>query len=252
MANKKNMIKVSEIDRLIAEEITRLKKIEQIKARLAVVNEELQRLGEDDIDEVKVGGTRNGEEWYEKGVPVRQFEKNGSHLKEEDPNGDTLASPPAEIELSPDEMKTAYGEGDDDTLEVGDDAGMGEEMPETFEEKLAAIGRELDAKLGGAGGMDMGADDDISVDMDAESPAAEPETSDAPETEEPKDDEEDEIEIDEIETPIAEEEVAPEECMDEEKAPINEGVDRLGKKGNPILAKELRRAAYLAGLSDDE
>lgn len=246
MSNKKNMIKVSEIDRLIAEEITRLKKVEQIKARLAVVNEELKRLGEEEgIEEVSVGGTRNGDEWYEKGVPVPKFEKKGTHLKEEDPTfGD-------EAPAGDDVMG-------DDTLEVGDDVmgaeGEGEVL-ETFEEKLAAIGRELDAKFGGGTGMgaEMG-DDEVAVDLDgaSEEPAAEPEAPEADAAPEA----EDEIEIDETEAPaIAETEepaVTPEECMEEEKAPINESRDNLGKKTNPILAKELKRAAYLAGLSDED
>lgn len=238
MSNKKNMIKVSEIDRLIAEEITRLKKVEQIKSRLAVVNEELKRLGEEEgIEEVSVGGTRNGEEWYQKGVPVPKFEKKGTHLKEEDPTFGDESTAGSEDVMG------------DDTLEIGDETGS-EEVLETFEEKLAAIGRELDMKFGGGAGMgaEIG-DEEIGVDLDdaGEEPAPEPETMESPEADaapEAEEAGEDEIEIDEVEVPEA--------FAKEEKPAMNESRDNLGKKNNPILARELKRATYLAGLSDEE
>lgn len=247
MTNKKNIIKISEIDRMIMEEITRLKKIDEITSRLAVVSEELNRLKEEEgIEEVSVGGTRNGDEWYEKGVPVAKFEKKGSHLKEEEPID-------AAEELPSDDIGADMG---DETIEVGDDMGVG--APETFEEKLAAVGRELDMKLAGAGAMGDTSDD--MLDTPAEEVPADDASAEEPEAEETSDDDKedlDEIEIDEVDATVAEMEET-EECdttmeeSKEEAAPINESVDRLGRKSNPILEKELKRAQYLAGLSDEE
>lgn len=265
MANK-NTIKISDLDRMIMEEMTKIKKANEIRAKLAVVKEELKRLKEDDsIDEVEVGGTRNGSEYYEKGTPVPKFKKIGTHLKEEEPM-------------------------------MGDDT-----VPETFEEKLAAIGRELDMKLatmdteddmaaiGGAdtaddaiasGSIDAGEDIDAAAEDDIEI-AASDDTSDDEEKEDSGEngDDNDEIEIDEaaievekagdpfIEKPkegmnkmdkvgtktVSEEEVkeeAEEECetMEEEKKAVNESRDVLGKKSNPLLAKELDRMRKLANL----
>lgn len=226
MSKKNNKISVAEIDKMITEEIAKIRKIEQIKSRLAMVNEELSQMSEDTVDEVSVGGTRNGKEWYEKGTPVAKFEKKGSHLKEEEPMmGDDL--------------------GMDDSIDMG-----GEVAPETFEEKMAAIGRELDMKLDGMGGEDVDTDvDDIEIaddttdgpemDMDAEdSPEEGAEDAEEDETA-PEEEEDAEIEIDEV--------ADAEEC--EEGAPMmNESVDRLGKKKNTLLSKELQRMARLSGL----
>ncbi len=235
---------------MIMEEITRLKKIDEITSRLAVVTEELNRLKEEEgIEEVSVGGTRNGDEWYEKGVPVAKFEKKGSHLKEEDPID-------AAEELPSDDIGADMG-GDamgDETIEVGDDIEVG--APETFEEKLAAVGRELDMKLAGAGAVDDTSDDMLDTPSD-EVPAEEPEMElgDADDAGEEEEKDSEEIEIDEVDASMETDET--EECdttleeSKEEVAPINESVDRLGRKANPILEKELKRAQYLAGLSDE-
>lgn len=252
---------------MIMEEMNKIKKANEIRARLAVVKEELNRLKEESVDEVEVGGTRKGSEYYEKGAPVAKFEKIGTHLKEDEPM-------------------------------IGDD-----QVPETFEEKLAAIGRELDMKLASMDGDDMGGEDvaadvDADVDADAGIEAADDMEADADSVEAPAaaDDEalkgdgeeegEDEIEIDEasievekagdpfLEKPkdgmnkmdgvgtktVSEEaevkeetevkEEAEEECetMEEDKKPMNESRDVLGKKTNPLLSKELDRMRKLANL----
>ena len=234
MINKTNTIKVSDIDRMINEEIARLKKVEQIKARLAVVNEELKRVSENSLDEVEVAGTKSGEEWYEKGTPVAKFNVKGTHLTEEEP----VLGDEGEIELGDDMMG-------DDEIELG-----AEEAPETFEAKLAAIGRELDMKLPGGAAIEEPAlgDDEISIDDDVEeAPAEEPAAEEGGEAEEAGEEggeaeeageEEDEIEIDEV----------VELGEAEEKPALNESRDHLGKKANPILAKELQRIQRLAGL----
>lgn len=255
----KKTITVAEIDRQIHEEIARLKKIDQIKSRLKVVTEELKRLGENGIDEVEVGGHKDGEQWYQKGTPVAKFEKKGSHMLEADP---TVADDDLSGDMPP--------LGDDMGAEDGMD--MGEAVPETFEEKLAAIGRELDMKLSGDAVGEPVMDAPATDDMDAADAA--PDGDDDKEVDadteidldadvEEEKPEEDEIEIDEAaidvvseeevkegENPFAKKEEKDEECMEEEKAPMNESVDRLGKKKNPLLEAELKRAQRLAGLED--
>lgn len=255
--SKKQTIKVKDIDAMIMEEMVRMKKIEQIKTRLALVNEELAKLNEDGIDEVEVGGTKSGEQWYEKGTPVAKFEKKGSHLKEEDP---TMA---------------------DDMGDGGLDLGGEEELaPETFEEKLASIGRELDAKLAGVGdepALDAAPDageEDIDLDMgDAatEEPAGD-EAAEEIEVDATEDgDSEEEIEIDEVEgaekyspSPFKEnkavaeseevvseekkDEKVAEECMDEQEKPAMNESKAPGKKVNHALEEEKKRMKRLAGL----
>jgi hypothetical protein len=245
--SKKQTIKVKDIDAMIMEEMVRMKKIEQIKTRLALVNEELAKLNEDGIDEVEVGGTKSGEQWYEKGTPVAKFEKKGSHLKEEDPT-----------------MADDMGDMGDGGLDLG---GEEELAPETFEEKLASIGRELDAKLAGVGdepAMDAAPDageEDIDLDMgDAatEEPAGD-EAAEEIEVDATEDgDSEEEIEIDEVAPAIAEpEEVvseekkdkeAKEECMDEQEKPAMNESKAPGKKVNRALEEEKKRMRKLAGL----
>ncbi len=284
MAKKTSTIKVSDLDRMINEEMSKIKMANEIYARLAVVQEELKRLQEDEsVDEVTVGGTKSGEAYYQKGVPVPKFEKIGTHLKEDEPM-------------------------------IGD-----ETVPQTFEEKLAAIGRELDMKLGSMdsddvetdiaamGGSDVAPDaatadaevapdaaDDIEISTDD---AGADVGSDDSGSEEKKDDDEEEIEIDEASIEVekagdpfldkakkgmnqmdnvgtktvSEEEVKEEaevkeaevkegevkeevekeeecETMEEDKKAINESKDVLGKKKNPLLSKELERMRNLAGL----
>mgnify|MGYP003473059947 CR=1 FL=1 len=251
----KKTITIAEIDRQIHEEIARLKKIDQIKSRLKVVTEELKRLDENGIDEVEVGGTKSGEQWYQKGTPVAKFEKKGSHMLETDPAGD-------EDGLS-DEMPSLDMGGDDLGGEEGVDLGgeaEGEIALDTFEEKLAAIGRELDMKLSGEAAeepeMDATVVDDTAVDDAGDDADADAEIDLDADVEEEKP-EEDEIEIDEAaievkkgENPFAKKDEKEEECMEEEKTPMNESADRLGRKKNPLLEAELKRAQRLAGLED--
>jgi len=266
MANK-SKIKISDLDRMIMEEMNKIKKANEIKAKLSIVQEELKRLKESEsMDEVEVGGTRNGSEYYEKGTPVAKFEKIGTHLKEDEPV-------------------------------IGDD-----QVPQTFEEKLAAIGRELDMKLssmdddveatmGDEAGddeieidaaasdeMDMAADDAGAEDAEGAEGAedAAVETGDDAEGED-EEKEGDEIEIDEASIEVEkagdpfdkkpeegmnkmdhvgtktvseekEEKEEEKETMEEEKTSINESRDVLGKKANPLLAKELDRMRKLANL----
>lgn len=255
MANA-NKLKLSDLDRMIMEEMNKIKKANEIKAKLSIVQEELKRLKESEsMDEVEVGGTRNGSEYYEKGTPVAKFEKIGTHLKEDEPV-------------------------------IGDD-----QVPQTFEEKLAAIGRELDMKLssmdddveatmGDEAGddeieidaaasdeMDMAADDAGAEDAEGAEGAedAAVETGDDAEGED-EEKEGDEIEIDEASIEVEKAgdpfDKKPEKGMNkmdhvgtktvseekEEKTSINESRDVLGKKANPLLAKELDRMRKLANL----
>ena len=249
-------ISMTELDQMIMEEMDRVKKSNSIKAKLAVINEELKRLQEEEsVDEVKVGGTKSGSEWYEKGLPVPSFEKKGTHLKEEDPMVDM----------------DAIGE-------------------ETFEQKLAAIGRELDAKLSSTddvdaeeGDDDMGIDDMEVVDdsSEEETPESEEDTIDLDgDGEEESDDAtEDELEIDEASIEVekagdpfdkkAKEgmnkvedgksvDESEEECetmdeeegvVSEEETTLNESRDLSKKGANVLLSKELERMKNLAGLS---
>lgn len=236
MKNKNNKISVAEIDKMINEEIAKIRKIEKIKSRLAIVNEELSKLTNETVDEVSVGGVRNGEEWYEKGTPVAKFEKKGTHLKEEDPMLDDMDAEGMGDELGGEEL------GGDDSVELdGDELGVGP-VAGTFEEKMAAIGRELDMQLSGVApeeGDDLEVADDTMEEPAAEMEMDAEEESDSTE-ETPADDEDTEdaeIEIDEV--------AGEEECED---APMmNESVDRLGKKKNPLLTRELERMKRLSG-----
>jgi len=231
MKNKNNKISVAEIDKMINEEIAKIRKIEKIKSRLAIVNEELSKLTDETVDEVSVGGVRNGEEWYEKGTPVAKFEKKGTHLKEEDPMLDDM-----DAEGMGDEL------GGDDSVELdGDELGVGP-VAGTFEEKMAAIGRELDMQLSGVApeeGDDLEVADDTMEEPDAEMEMGADEETDSTE-EAPADDEDAEdaeIEIDEV--------AGEEEC--EDVPMMNESFDRLGKKKNPLLTRELERMKRLSG-----
>lgn len=121
---------LKEIDEQIQLEYEKAKKAMALKKELEALNEEEARLKEElGIDEVKVGGRHSGDEWYEQDLPTPEFEKIGSHLKEMD---------------------------DMDTEDV---AGY-------FEEKLAELGRELDAKLADTDMEDEAPMDDMEGDMD--------------------------------------------------------------------------------------
>ena len=162
-----------------------------------------------------------------------------------------------------DEMPSLDMGGDDLGGEEGVDLGgeaEGEIALDTFEEKLAAIGRELDMKLSGEAAeepeMDATVVDDTAVDDAGDDADADAEIDLDADVEEEKP-EEDEIEIDEAaievkkgENPFAKKDEKEEECMEEEKTPMNESADRLGRKKNPLLEAELKRAQRLAGLED--
>lgn len=236
MKNKNNKISVAEIDKMINEEIAKIRKVEQIKSRLSIVNEELAKLSSESVDEVAVGGTRNGSEWYEKGTPIAKFEKKGTHLKEEDPMMGDMDAMDDEI-------------GMDDSVELEDEMGT-DTVLGTFEEKMAAIGRELDAQLGTATAEDGMEDLEIADDT-VEEPAGEIETTDDETAEEVPEESPEEASDESSEEDAEESEIEIDETEEGEETGekmMNESVDRLGKKSNTLLSKELERMKRLSGL----
>lgn len=130
--DNKFQITKEELQKIIKEEYASMSKdaarAEEIKARLASINEELGTLP-DTLSEVEATGTKKVKAtgWTGEGEGDtkygEKFEKIGSHLKEDD-----------EIE---------------GTLEVGgEEEAPAEPKMGHFEMKLAELGRELDAKIG--------------------------------------------------------------------------------------------------------
>lgn len=87
MAEQKYQISATRVKEIIKEEWDRKLKQLNLQKRLKLVNEEIQKLEEDDLDEVTAGGettttspdglTHDAKKWKP------EFEKKGSHLKEE-------------------------------------------------------------------------------------------------------------------------------------------------------------------------
>lgn len=154
---------LKEIDNMINEEYAKAKKAMALKKELDALNEEEARLKEElGIDEVSVGGRHSGSEWYEKDLPNPKFEKIGSHLKEMEGMEDM------------EDMEAGY-----------------------FEAKLAELGRELDAKIGGEEApeemdMDMGdeeeAGEEMGMDMDMDDEEASDDSEEMFEVEDSKED----------------------------------------------------------------
>ena len=119
---EKKEIKLSEVKQIIAEEYARMKKKMAIKGRINQINEELQKMEEEEkLDEVEASGEMktSSATGLEPGVQHKpKFEKKGSHLLEDD------------------EMENEMGE---------------------FEAKFAEIGKAIDMKL--SGGEEEGEDE---------------------------------------------------------------------------------------------
>jgi hypothetical protein len=111
---EKKEIKLSQVKEIIAEEYARMKKKMAIKSRINQINEELQKMEEEEkLDEVEASGEMktSSATGLEPGVQHKpKFEKKGSHLLEDD------------------EMEEEMGE---------------------FEAKFAEIGKAIDMKLAG-------------------------------------------------------------------------------------------------------
>lgn len=119
----------SEIDRMINEEFHKIMEKRKLSARLSQINEELSKMDSEDslLNEVEAGGQEkvSSHAWTgEANGDVKfkpKFEKIGTHLKEED------------------------GDGDEEMMGAGEEvqeAPMGE-----FEAKFAEIGKAIDAKM---------------------------------------------------------------------------------------------------------
>jgi hypothetical protein len=200
MAKKIIKMSTSAIDKLINEELKRHSKIQKLKNELAIINEEIEQVKKEcDINEVEVSGRKDGEQWYQKGMPTPKFdEKKASGAKDA-------------VHLKEDEF--------------------GEEMEtETFEQKLAAIGRELDAKLALTGDEE---------EIELPEPEEEVEVDAEEEIEIPAD-EEDEAPVDdiEIEDDTEKEEDSEEEMIDEKKYEENEKKDDEKDEKDIITGEE--------------
>jgi hypothetical protein len=151
MKNNKFQITKSELQRIIKEEYASMaknaSKSEEIKRRLAAINEELEGLPST-LDEVEATGTKKVKStgWTGAGEGDvkygEKFEKIGTHLKEDD-------EVEGEMELGGEEMESEGG---------------------YFEMKFAELGRELDAKMAGGEEMESeeGEEEVEVVDMDGE------------------------------------------------------------------------------------
>lgn len=254
MKNKFQITK-AELQQIIKEEYASMAKenarAEEIKARLAVINEELETLPET-ISEVEASGTKkvSATGWTGAGEGDtkygEEFEKIGSHLKEDEEFE-------GELEVG--------GEETEETEETEDTPKMG-----FFEMKFAELGRELDGKMGGAVEDVMSSDEDaeeVVVDMglggvdNEESEDFEEETEEVEEIEEvEKPINEDLEEPIEGETPAQDSEARFNDYMDKDKH-VNEnksisGTGILSEGFTPAkktaLNSELERMKKLAKL----
>jgi hypothetical protein len=230
MSKKIVSISKAEVDKMINEEVKIIRHREAIKKRIAAINEEISRLSDDTLEEVEAGESMDmgDEQSHNHGQKKAEFEKkkatNGKdavHMKEMEDLEDGL-------------------------------------VPETFEEKLAAIGRELDAKIGAEVESEPEDEIEISDFSDDESEESDEDIIEIPS------DEDDALEIDsEIETDeeegIEEEggESEDEEIITgEEAGELNESKEKKSlleaRKefigDNTLLAREIERNRRLAGL----
>lgn len=260
---EKKEIKLSEVKQIIAEEYAKMKKKMAIKSRINQINEELQKMEEEEkLDEVEAAGEMktSSATGLEPGVQHKpKFEKKGSHLLED---------------------------------EMEDEMGMGE-----FEAKFAEIGKAIDMKLSGGdeeGEEEAGEFEDVKIEDEPEGGEEETITVGGEEGEE------DEEEIEEggykethqdaegnvvtaddvhesVDEPIEGKSVAQEAPADdvndnmEKDTHVNESkktskeviAESKGTKGNLLseglesqrvqaLNEELNRMKRLAKLSDDE
>jgi hypothetical protein len=141
---EKKEIKLSEVKQIIAEEYAKMKKKMAIKSRINQINEELQKMEEEEkLDEVEASGEMktSSATGLEPGVQHKpKFEKKGSHLLEDD------------------EMETEMGE---------------------FEAKFAEIGKAIDMKLSGGeeeSEEDGGEFEDVKIEDEPEMGGEEEET----------------------------------------------------------------------------
>lgn len=183
----KFQITKAQLQQIIKEEYASMAKdnarAEEINARLAAINEELENLPET-LSEVEASGTKKVKStgWTGEGEGDvkygEKFEKIGSHLKEDEEFEGNLEVG-GEEESEEAEVSTGY-----------------------FEAKFAELGRELDEKMGGAEEEMEVSDDDageVVVDMGLEMGNDE------------------ESEVEEIEeSVVAEEEVVAEEALNED------------------------------------
>lgn len=202
MKNKFQITK-AQLQQIIKEEYASMAKenarAEEIKARIAIINEELSGLPET-LSEVEAGGLKGVKStgWTGAGESDKKydekFEKIGTHLKEDEEFE-------GEVEVG--------GEPELD-IEAGDDMGIEmdvevEPQGGYFEMKFAELGRELDGKLGGApeaGENEEAEETEIPGDMGLEMGSEEPEAEETEEIEEVAVVSEEEVIEEDLEEPI--------------------------------------------------
>lgn len=158
----KFQITKAQLQQIIKEEYASMAKdnarTEEINARLAAINEELENLPET-LSEVEASGTKkvSATGWTGEGEGDvkygEKFEKIGSHLKEDE------------------EFEGNLEVGGEEESEEAEEAEEAEVSTGYFEAKFAELGRELDEKMGGAEEEMEVSDDDageVVVDMGLE------------------------------------------------------------------------------------
>jgi hypothetical protein len=226
---KDNKFKITkaELQQIIKEEYAAMAKdnarAEEIKARLAQINEELETLPET-LSEVEATGTKkvSATGWTGDGEGDvkygEKFEKIGTHLKEDE-------ELEGELEVGGEEME-------------GDEAGY-------FEMKFAELGKELDEKMAGSEEMEDEVEVEVGDDMGDEAEAEEVEVEEMDESvKEGEDCMDEEVEVEEEmmnedleepiegETPAQDSEARFNDYMEKDKH-VNEGV----KGGTSLLSE---------------
>lgn len=160
-----------ELDKIIAEEYQKAKKLMALKNKRDSIMEEISMLKKEaGIDEVSVSGHKDkGSEYYMKGLPVAKFEKKGTHLKEDDSEMETMetgemtSSEMGEFEKSLSDIgkkldmlfsmeSEEHGEdltsgGEDEEFEIEDDSEGTEDMV-SDETSTVETGEEADVESG--------------------------------------------------------------------------------------------------------
>ena len=167
MAEKKYKITEQRVTQIIKEEWSKKMKEIQLKKKLSLVNEELTRLQEDDLEEVTAGGetsttspdglSKDAKKW------APQFEKKGSHLLEDEeitdemPVGDEITDEMPGNDMETDIAADMEGPADNDALE---DLDLDQLMGMVADKIQATIETEVGAAVGGeAPGEEISGDD---------------------------------------------------------------------------------------------
>lgn len=244
-----------ELDAMIAEEYSKMKKVMALKKQKESLQEEIKRLKEEhNIEEVKASGHKDkGEAYYMKGLPVQDFEekKNGSE-------GDSIA------------LKEDINDMDDDMdIEIEMEPEMGAEMEDVageFELLFKELGKKLDQKMCGESDeidsdLDSDLDSELSADLDTDSDEVEVEVEFEDDTEEDTEEEIESLEEQDGDTVVNaadQDDVNPNMKKVDNDNPmadkLYEGVKKnksgnlINPNNNPIINEELDRMRKLAKL----